>query len=212
MENNRDIKPLRVFLAFLIATFILITIFLISFSVAYYRSQTINDDQEKIRYRLLELSLQEELSNQCGSSLLSALSSDLDNMGGSLGMLEDKLGKNDPDVLEQKKTYTMLELQHYLVSKRQSSLCGEEIKFILFFYSNGEEYKEKAEEIGYILSTAKRNNPEGIMVYSFDYDLNSNMISILKTKYALTGPNVLVVNDELIGSIDSIDDLDEYLE
>lgn len=209
--EKRDVKPLRVFLAFLIATFILVTIFLISFSVAYYRSQTITKDQETIRYQLLELSLEEELSNQCGSSMLSTLSSDLDNMGSSLGMLEDKLGKNDPDVLAQKKKYTMLELQHYLISKRQSVLCEENITFILFFYSNAEDFRDKAEEMGYILSTAKRNNPGGVMVYSFDYDLSSNMISILKTKYGLTAPNVLVINDLKVGSISSIDDLNKYL-
>jgi len=168
--------------------------------------------QERIKYNLLSLDLERQLlSSSCDTFNPHLLSSELNNIGSIVGILEDRFGKQDEKVLEQKKIYTMLEVQHFLLINDYNNKCEGNIQNILFFYSNQEEFKESAEKIGYILSSIKNNNPE-IMIYSFDYDLDSNLIEILKNKYFIEKPNTLVINQKTtVSMIKNIEDIENHL-
>ena len=165
-----------------------------------------------MRYALLGLELEKQIiTSSCEIFDFQSISQELDRTGTIVGILEERFGKNDPRVLEQKKVYTMLEIQHFLLIKDYNEECIKEIPTILFFYSNEENYIESAEKMGYIISSIKTQNKE-IMVYSFDFNLNSNLITLLKKKYNIENPNTAVINEENnIENINNINEVKPYI-
>lgn len=212
MISKREIPMLRAILAFLIATFVFLTGFLIGYSVSYLKYQELSRKQEDIRYSLLSLDLEKEFLESCDSFVFQTISFEFDEMGNILRILENRFGKRDARVIEQKKKYTLLEVQHFLNIKNYKEKCDSNMNTILFFYSNIEPYDTRSERVGYMINALKTKNPEEIMTYSFDYDLDTNMIKILKNVYNITSPNTLIINEEIrVEMFESIEDLEKYL-
>jgi hypothetical protein len=193
----------------LIATIIFSAGFLLSHSISYYKYQSINLAQERIKYELLSIDLERELlTSTCLEFNTGTITEELVNMGSVMGILEERFGKTDEKVLEQKKIYTLLELKHFQLATEYSEICDKKVNTILFFYSNDKSFESDAERKGLILSNLKKQK-EGILVYSFDYDLDMNIIKLLKQKYNVTKPNTLVINEEIIlESVTNINEID----
>ena len=66
----------------------------------------------------------------------SQLSSNLNDLGVKLTYLESQYNKNDPRILDLKKPYTLLEVRHYLATKKMIRECSYNYTLVLFFYSN----------------------------------------------------------------------------
>jgi len=212
VSKMRELPLLRIFLAFLIATFIFLSGFLIGYSVSYLKYQDIALKQEEIKYDLLSLDLESKFLESCDKSVFQSISIRLDEMGKMLAILEDRFGKSDEKVVEQKKRYTLLEIQHFLNIKQYKEQCKQNISTILFFYSNIEPYNNVGERIGYILNTLKNRNPEKVMIYSIDYDLKMNLVNILKNVYNITSPNTLIINEKIkLENVRNIKEIEEYL-
>jgi hypothetical protein len=215
MEYTPEQRPTytgRIILAFIIATLIFSGGFLLSYTISYTKYSSVAISQEEMRYALLGLELEKQIiTSSCEIFDFQSISQELDRTGTIVGILEERFGKNDPRVLEQKKVYTMLEIQHFLLIKDYNEECIKEIPTILFFYSNEENYIESAEKMGYIISSLKTQNKE-IMVYSFDFNLNSNLITLLKKKYNIENPNTAVINEENnIENINNINEVKPYI-
>jgi hypothetical protein len=212
MEEKKPLYGRRIFLAFVIATILFIGAFLIAYEVSYSKSKSIAISQEEIYYNLLNSQLEKQLIIfNCDSFIPYEFATDLSNMGSLLGILEDRFGKNDAKVIKQKEIYSMLELQHYFLIKDYNSECDKSLNTILFFYSNNENFINSAEKIGFILSSLKTQNKE-VMIYSFDYDLNLNIIKLLKEKYNITQPNTIIINEEIkITELKTIEELEKNL-
>jgi hypothetical protein len=135
------------------------------------------------------------ISSSCNLFDFYSYSKELDDMGSSLILLEEKYGKNDKRVLDQKKIYSMLEVQHFLFIKNYNENCKPKLNTLLFFYSNNNDFVNQAEKIGYILTSLKQKN-NNVMTYSFDYNLDTSLIKILKTKYNITQPNTVIINEK----------------
>ena len=213
MENKRPMHKKRIIFSLILATVIFASIFLITYTFSYTKYSSILMSQEKIKYNLLSLDLERQLlSSSCESFDPYHFSSELQNSGSDIGILEDRFGKQDKKVLEQKKIHTMLEVQHFLLISEHNDLCEDKIQTILFFYSNQENFINEAEKIGYLVGTAK-NKDGSLMVYAFDYDLDSNLIKILKNKYSIEKPNILVINQEtIVSEVKEIEDVEKYLD
>lgn len=211
-NKGREFNKKLVVLAFLVSTFIFLSGFLLSYMVTYSKYQSVSADQEEIRYQLLSLELEKELlSDSCDFFDPYRFSKELDKMGSLIGILEERFGKYDSKVLKQKEIYSMLEVQHFLLIKENNLQCDVKTPVILFFYSNLEDFVDEAEKIGRILSTLKNDNSE-IMIYSFDYDLDINLINALKFKYDIDARNAIVVNEEtLIKNLNNINDIKDAL-
>ncbi len=78
MVTKRELPLLRVLLAFLIATFLFLSGFLIGYSVSYFKYQDIARRQEDIKYDLLGLDLEAEFLTSCNNLVLHSVSSELD--------------------------------------------------------------------------------------------------------------------------------------
>jgi len=208
MDSGRNLDMKLVFLAFLVATFIFLSGFLLSYMVSYSKYQSVSTSQEEIRYRLLSLELEKQiLSSSCEVFNPFLFSEELDRMGSLIGILEKKFGRHDKIVLKQKEIYSMLETQHFLLIKENNNQCNTKTQIIFFFYSNLENFIDQADKIGFILSSFKKENPD-VMVYSFDYDLETNLINILKRRYNISEANTVVINEETnIVNLSNIEDL-----
>ncbi|MCA9485926.1 MAG: hypothetical protein KC506_03720, partial [Nanoarchaeota archaeon] len=131
----------------------------------------------------------------CNPEILEVTSQRLDYLGELITVLEVKQGKFDPQVLELKKLYTVLETRHFILTESRNSQCSENQNTALFFYSNAETCEAGVEKTAFVL-TFLRNKYDNFNVYSFDIDLDSNIISALKSQYGIQGCSSVVLNKE----------------
>jgi hypothetical protein len=196
MEEKRPLYLGRILLAFIIASTIFIAGFSLCYAITYSKYQTVSMSQERLKYNLVALELQGELmKDSCEIFDPYLFSHELGDMGVLMSIIEERLGKTDPRVIEQKKIYSLLEVQHFNLIAQHNKECNETIPTILFFYSNDAEFLSAGETIGFMLSTFKQNNGN-VMIYSFDYKLDYKLLDVLKKKYKVTQPNTLVINEE----------------
>lgn len=208
---NRDIPLLKIFLALLITTFLFLIGILIGYSISYYKYQDLYLKQESIKYDLLNIELESNFLDTCDSIVLEGITSELSRMGQTIELLEERFGKNDIKVIDQKKKYSLLEVQHLLSISEFEKKCNANLSIILFFYSNKKDYVDAAQKIGFILSSLKNENPEKIMIYSFDFDIDSSIITILKRYYHVEVPNTVIIENKTIVGIDNINDIKQYI-
>ncbi len=109
------------------------------------------------------------------------LSATLADLGSRLAFTEERLGATDPQVLELKKQYTLLEIRDYLLMKRLSRVCHADSPVALYFYSNTPGACVDCDRASYALSYLHETYPN-LRVYSFDYNLD---LGALKTLIAV---------------------------
>jgi len=133
-------------------------------------------------------------------------------MGGLLNILEERFGRRDPRVIKQKEVYSMLELQHYFLVRDYNLECDGDFLLIMFFYSNDKDLIGAAERQGFILNSLKKQN-EKAMIYSFDYDLDFDIINLLKEEHEITKPNIILISEKIkVEGLQNIEELERYLE
>ncbi len=109
------------------------------------------------------------------------LSATLADLGARLVVAEERLSATDPQVLELKKQYTLLEIRDYLLMKRFSKVCNATTPVALYFYSNEAGACTDCDRASYALSYLHQTYPN-LRVYSFDYNLD---LGALKTLIAV---------------------------
>lgn len=209
-KPNQNLYFRRIIVSFILATIVFLFGFWASHLFASGVSEKVSDSQQEMTYEFYKLMLQKELlSDTCNIEEYDSFFSNLDEMGKYITILEKKFGKQDERVLSQKKLYSLLLTQHFLFIKDRNENCENKFPTILFFYSDKEDYSDKAKSIGYILGNLK-NQDKKIMIYSFSYDLDSELIEDLKTRYNVTEPNTLIINEkEKLVNIQHIEDIKE---
>ena len=212
--EDREGKKLsipRVVASAVIALAVLVFVFLAGYMVSFLNYQRVSNIQDTLKTDFLSTQLSGELLKDCNDNAFATFSEELDKTGSLISILETRFGKDDLNVIDQKKTYSLIELQHFMAVKEYSSTCGKNIDTILFFYSNNNKYGTRAEDVGKILESVKRNNPD-VMIYSFDYDLDMGIIQLMKEIYSVSGPNTAVLNGNIhLDSIETSFDVMKYL-
>lgn len=207
-------SPSIFIVTFAIATLLFIVGILIGSAMTERKVSQILDLSESLRLEMQDLELQGQLSEQnpCSSYLLYSLGEKIDDLGSRLTMLEDQLGKNDASIIELKKPYTLLVMQHYFLIKKRIAACHENYTIILFFYSNKQEQVDKSKEQGYVLDyLAKKYGYETVKVYSLDSDLGIGIIGALKDEYNVTEIPTTVINDKIFVGFHSQDELEKEI-
>ncbi len=211
---RRDIKSKkRYFFAFLIATVVFIMGFVVVFTISYFEFLRISSFQSQISYEIFQDKLKYSFFDEeiCNSSSFTEISADLGFQGRIIDDLERKLGKNDERVLFRKKFYTLIELEHFEFVNTINKECKSGIPTILFFYSNDDKDVKRSEEVGELLSVAYRRNPE-IIIYSFDINLDSEIITALKKKYEIEeSPTIIINGKSKIVNPENIDKIEKFL-
>lgn len=206
-ETKRKQYGGRILISLIISTMLFIGVFTFGYYIAYSGLNKNSDDQGNLRDSFLELQLQKELiSSSCENFNLEVFSKDLENMADYMITLEEKLGKNDPIVLNQKKTYSLIQIEHMLLVEEKIEKCNTNQEILIFFYSNEPEFIGNAEEVGYIITTF-REKYDNVFVYSFDYDLDMTILETLKQINNVTIPNSVVYNSRYFEDLNNINDL-----
>lgn len=121
-------------------------------------------------------------SAPCDSTASSTtLSGELTDLDNRLSYTEGQLGRDNAQVLQLKKQYSLLEIRDYLITKKLATACGSNPVTVLYFYSNAGDCAD-CDKAGYALSYLRDTYP-ALRVYSFDYNLN---FGALKTFIAVT--------------------------
>ncbi|MEK6928613.1 MAG: hypothetical protein AABW65_01500 [Nanoarchaeota archaeon] len=201
----------RYLLALVMATALFVAVFLAVYSISYLNYEETVAEQNIIRTYISDFDSLLILQKSCDVSVLVQASEKLDRVGWRLSLLETRFGKNDARVLEQKSSYNELEVRHLELVKLFQQQCKIPFVPILFFYSNKEEHKDESERVGFVLSTLKRKSPEKVMIYSFDYNLKSELIRELKEKYRVKEAPIVLVNESYFAKVSNIDELLPYI-
>ena len=81
----------------------------------------------------------------------------------------------------------------------------------MFFYSNTQECRGIVNDKSFILSFL-RNKYNSVRLYSFDINLNSEIVSFFVKNYKIDGCYAIVLNDKKItGNVTTSHDLEKYL-
>jgi len=200
----------RFVVAFLIATFLFLFLFFVSYFISYSNYNIIKNQGNIINISISEIELLGNISS-CEPDVLLIASDKLDISSSRLRLLEEEFGKTDVRVLEQKKIYSNLMFKHFLLVKKENLYCEQGFATIIFFYSNIGELEKESERMGFILSRFKANYPNKVMIYSFDYDLDYDIINKLKEEYSINSAPLVLINEGLLLYVGNIDDLENIV-
>ena len=197
--EDRKINWQKITLAFLIAVFMFTFGLFIGFLAKTLIQGATIDLQNSVRNEIVNLETIDllEKNNVCENYSINLISEKLDYTGELISLLEIKKGKADTEVLELKKLYTMLEVRHMLLMEEKNRLCDQDYDIFLFFYSNDENCEDDVEKTSFILSYLRKKY-DNVRVYSFDSNLDSDLVKILMSKYSVNSCKVVILNGEKV--------------
>ena len=213
MKERKIQSKERYLAAFINGTLIFIMIFLFSYSLSYLEFQRISNLQENTAYEIFEDKLDYSLFDEkdCDSTY-SKISADLGFQGRVIDDLERKLGKGDSEVLFRKRFYSLIILEHFEFVKILNDQCNLNISTIFFFYSNKANDLEKSEKLGRLLGivSERRSN---LVIYSFDINLESDLVDKLENEYGVEESGTLVFgNGDKLISPQRISEIENHLD
>jgi len=198
--------------AFAISTLIFIIGLLIGGHFNNEKLSKIETLENEMKLDLMSMDLQDILlvENPCFSTS-TVLQKKLEDVVSKLGYMEEQLGKKDSNVLELKKYYSLLEIKHYLLMKNTKEKCNSTYNLILFFYSNDDNALE-SEKQGYVLDNLREKyGLERMKTYSFDTNLNLDMITTLKSFYNVTTAPTVIINGEKLEGFRDKEEIEEVI-
>lgn len=211
---NRRIEKshiVKLVISFILATIILSLIFIVVNSIAYLDYINSNK-QTNIISSTINYMEQKGQNINCSNDFFQSTSQKLDFIAKSMNLLETQWGTDDPRVLKEKELYSQLEESHLNVILELNKKCNSNFLPILFFYSNKKSLIDKSQKVSFILSSFRQSHLGKVLVYSFDYDLNSSTITELKQKYNVTiVPSIVIGKTWTMLTIENINELYIYL-
>ena len=193
--------------------FITLSLFAIAFGSSYYfntkKIDQIRDIEDKISLDLLssetQFSLLQELS--CKDVSTTVLSSELNSLADRISYSENNLGNTNLNVINLKKSYSLLEIKDYLLMKKITERCGQKSIFILYFYNN--DTCTDCTKQGYVLTSLREKYPN-LRVYSFDYNLDLSAIRAMISIYKVPAEApALVINGKVYSGFQSVEDVEK---
>lgn len=203
----------RYIVSFLIGTVVFILVFALTYSLSYLEFRRVSDLQVDISYEIFKDKLDYSLFNEpiCTNESFERVSRNLGFQGRIIDDLERKLGKQNEKVLFRKKFYTLIELEHFDFINLLNEKCDRNVQTILFFYSNEGSNTKDSEDAGKLLSVV-HSKTENLMIYSFDINLDSDLIEKLKEKYDVERSPTMIINGEFrVENPQNLLDVEVYL-
>jgi hypothetical protein len=197
MKTRKIQSSKRYILAFIIGTAVFILGFAITQSVAYLEYQRISNMQTMLSYDIFQDKLKYSLFNEdiCSHESYTEISENLAFQGRIIDDLENKLGKDNEDVLFRKRFYSLVEAEHFEFINQVNEKCSTKINTILFFYSNLPDDLDNSEQTGRLLTTVANSN-QNLIIYSFDINLNSKIVELLKQEYNIKNSPTIIINSQ----------------
>lgn len=200
------------FFTFLITIIIFFTAFFFSNHFNQKKITDIRVIQDKIAIDILasEINFSLLAETTCKSTSNSILSSELSSLAEKLSYMENSLGVSNPQVLELKKYYSLLEIKDYLLMKKINEKCNFKPNVIFYFYSNKGDCDECV-KTGYVLSHFGEKYPQ-LRIYSFDFNLG---LSAVRTLIAMNGIKnklpAIMVNNQIYYGFKDMEEIEKLL-
>lgn len=159
------------------------------------------------------------LSSETQFALLSELSCEQDNGSGNLSSelneLADKISfseeniKDNADVVELKRYYSLLQIKDYLLTKKINEKCDGNLIPLLYFYTTANNCTECIKQ-GYVLTELREKYPN-LRVYSFDYSLDLSALKALIRIYKIEDTKLpaIIVNEKKFTGFKTIEEIEE---
>lgn len=151
--------------------------------------------QENISLDLLAIETQFDLLKTlpCDRVETSLLSRELSEFGKKLAFAEESQGANNPNVLQLKKNYSLLQVKDYLLMQELSKKCRITTDFVLYFYK--QECPECREQ-GNVLTKLKQKYPK-LRIYSFDSNLDFAVMDTFMGLYTINDYPSMIINNKV---------------
>ncbi|MCF7798810.1 conjugal transfer protein TraF [Candidatus Woesearchaeota archaeon] len=156
---------------------------------------------DELRLETLGIEVEYDIlaENICENEEALFLTTELFDLAEKLDFMENELGSNSDQVIQLKKQYFILEARHWMLAKNRLENCLENDKginntVVLYFYSNQGDCP-RCQQQGAVLTYLHKKYP-GMKVYSFDINIDSPVVNVLKQLYDITTTPGLVINDE----------------
>ncbi|MBV9349776.1 MAG: hypothetical protein JO026_03425 [Patescibacteria group bacterium] len=167
-------------LAFFISALIFATGFYVSNSINKFRLGQVQTIEQQIAIDTLSVETQFDLLSRlsCDSVNESTeLSTELNALAVRLNYTEAQLGTSNPQVVQLKSEYSLLEIKDYLLMQQVAAKCHLKPVFVLYFYSNKGDCPD-CDSAGNVLTYLRQTYPQ-LRVYSFDYNLDVGALRTL---------------------------------
>ncbi|HEV8677513.1 MAG TPA: hypothetical protein VN701_01645 [Candidatus Paceibacterota bacterium] len=198
-------------LALVITVAIFGTGFYIASTLDNQRIDDIRSTEQSISIDLLSSETQFELLGNLDCEEIKqnpVLSDQLNALADRLSYAENSLGADNPEVIELKKQYSILEIKDYILVGQISEKCHQSEVTVLYFYSNAGDCSQ-CKNSGDVLTYLRQNYP-GLRVYSFDYNLDLSALKTLITLNKIDGGSLpaFVINGRApIYGFKNVDDM-----
>jgi hypothetical protein len=179
----------KYFVAFVITAAIFGTAFYIAFRLDRARIADIQATEQNISIDILSTETQFDLLGSLDCETIKenpVLSDELNSLASRLSVAEENLGTDNPQVVQLKQQYSLLEIKDYLLMRQVTQKCNLRPVYILYFYSNSGDCPDCARS-GDILTYLRGQYP-GLRVYSFDYHLDLSALRTLLSLRKIDGP------------------------
>ncbi|MBT3262244.1 hypothetical protein HN592_06135 [Candidatus Woesearchaeota archaeon] len=177
---------------FAITTLIFVIGFLLGSYASGVKADKLNMLEQEFRSDIMALELQYEIikENPCDSISVAGLNEQLYVLGAKLTHLENAEGENPQTINHLKSYYSILQIRHWLITRKITISCDTPFKTALYFYSN--KNCDNCDKQGYVLTFLRRKYPQ-IRTYTFDVDVNNVALDSLKELYGIENEEVLPI-------------------
>ena len=168
--------------------------------------------ENKISQNILSAEIEFELwrESNCASLHTSPLAPELRQLAEKLSYLEENFGKNDANLNDLKKTYSILQAKDMLLTKRASERCVEKPFALIYFYSNLGDCKD-CEKQGREITKLTENYPN-LRTYVFDTNLDLKIIGTLKRIYKIDqNLPAIVLGEKTLSGFHDLESLEKSL-
>jgi hypothetical protein len=184
-------------LALVITVAIFYTAYYVASRIDANRIADIRTTQQNISIDLLSTQTQFELLGSLDCQAIKEnpiLSDQLNSIADRLSYAETNLGKDNVEVIQLKKQYSLLEIKDYLLMEQISQKCKTKTVSILYFYSNNGDCASCARSAE-VLTYLRQTYPD-LRVYSFDYNLDLSALKTLISLRKVDGPfPAIIINN-----------------
>lgn len=197
-----------------------ILIFILGISLGSYlagsRLEYFEKTQQELTTMLKGLELKDELLEQGDICVLTwdDVWKEKVDMGKKMSYLESRFGKDNKDIIEQKKIYELIEIRTLLLLEKIKQECKEDLITILFFYTNNKDDEKgswkKCSDQGYILDAVYKQDPR-INIFSFDINIKNPATDTLRQNYNITKVPSLVIEGKLYEGRMSLESIKELV-
>lgn len=197
-----------------------ITVFLITltlFLTATWLSSFLNSQklgevkaiQDKISIDILSSETQFQLLQElsCKDVSAASLSGELNDLAQKIAFTEENI-RDQEQVLELKKYYSLLQIKDYLLVQQIRSKCNVAVIPIFYFYTTEENCSDCVKQSA-VLTELRNEYPE-LRIYSFDYNLNLSALQSLIKVFNVEDTKLPAVymNDKLYTGFQSIENIE----